>query len=343
MSVEPKIVCKGVWKIFGPTHKRLSPRGGNPKSAEELISTGSIPAVRDVDLQVGSGETLVIMGLSGSGKSTLLRCMSRLIEPTAGEILFDGANLLLATSKQLIDIRRREMGMVFQNFGLLPHRNVLENVAFPLEVQGIHRADRLGRAAEVIELVGLSGRERHFPAELSGGEQQRVGLARSLASAPKVWFLDEPFSALDPLIRTEMQDEFIRLQGFLHKTSIFVTHDFTEAIRIADRIAIMQDGSIIQIGSPQEVIHNPANEYVAAFTKHAPRHKVLLARDVVATASDPPSTDHWVPASARIEEVARQVLEQEHPVPVRDEDGQVLGVLTRGIVLDIMFGQRDES
>ena len=235
------------------------------------------------------------------------------------------------------------MGMIFQNFGLLAHRNVLENVAFSLEVQGVHRADHLTHAAEVIELVGLSGRERHYPTELSGGEQQRVGLARSLASEPKVWLLDEPFSALDPLVQTEVQDEFLRLQGFLRKTSIFVTHDLAEAIRIVDRMAIMQDGSIIQIGSPQEVSHNPANEYVGEFIKHAPRHKVLLARDVVATVSDPPCTDHWVPASARIEEVARHVLEQEHPVPVRDEDGQVLGVLTRRIVLDIIFGQRDES
>ena len=300
--------------------------------------------MRDVDLQVGSGKTLVIMGLSGSGKSTLLRCMSRLIEPTAGEIFFRRREPFAGHLETTYRYRKARNGHGIPKLRSIgPFRNVLENVAFSLEVQGVHRADRLTRAAEVIELVGLSGRERHYPTELSGGQQQRVGLARSLASEPKVWLLDEPFSALDPLVQTEVQDEFLRLQGFLRKTSIFVTHDFAEAIRIVDRMAIMQDGSIIQIGSPQEVSHNLANEYVAEFIKHAPRHKVLLARDVMATVSDPPRTDHWVPASARIEEVARHVLEQEHPVPVRDEDGQVLGVLTRRIVLDIIFGQRDES
>ena len=199
--------------------------------------------MRDVDLQVGSGKTLVIIRMSGSGKSSLLRCMSRLIEPTAGEILFDGANLLLATWKQLVDIRRHEMSMVIQDFGLLAHRNVLQNVALSLEVQGVDRADRLTRAAEVIELVGLSGRERHYSTELPGGQQQRVGLARSLASEPEVWLLDEPYSALDPPVQTEVQDELLHLQDFVRKTSIFVTHDFAEAIRIVDRMAIMRDGS----------------------------------------------------------------------------------------------------
>ena len=207
--------------------------------------------------------------------------MSRLIEPTAGRILFEGEDLLEATPQHLIEIRRHKMGMVFQHFALLPHLTVLGNVAFPLEVQGVERARRERRALEVIELVGLKGRERYYPRELSGGQQQRVGIARSLAVEPEIWLLDEPFSALDPLIRREMQDEFLRLQSVLHKTIAFITHDFDEAVRLADRIAIMQDGAIIQIGTPEELATAPATAYVAEFTREIPRAKVLSVRSIM--------------------------------------------------------------
>ncbi|MGH6718529.1 MAG: ATP-binding cassette domain-containing protein, partial [Alphaproteobacteria bacterium] len=233
-----KLVLRSVWKLYGPGAERALADGAPP--AAELAARGFVAAVRDVSLAVREGEIFIIMGLSGSGKSTLVRCMTRLIEPTAGSILFEGQDLLGATERELIELRRHKMGMVFQHFALLPHLNVLDNVAFPLEIQGIGRAERYARARRVIELVGLAGREAYFPRALSGGQQQRVGIARSLAVEPEIWFLDEPFSALDPLIRREMQDEFLRLQTLLKKTSVFITHDFDEALRLADRIAIMK-------------------------------------------------------------------------------------------------------
>ena len=269
------ISCKNVWKLYGSNpSKYLASKNFSPSIAE-LKESQYIPAVFDASIDVIEGEILVIMGLSGSGKSSLVRCMTRLIEPTSGEIYFEGSDLLKATEKELIEIRRHKMGMVFQNFALMPHRNVLDNIAFPLEVQGVNRDKREKRALEIIDLVGLTGREKYYPRELSGGQQQRVGLARSLAVEPNIWFLDEPFSALDPLIRKEMQNEFIRLQNLLNKTIVFITHDFDEAIRLADRIAIMYEGRIVQIGTAEELITSPANDYVEEFTKDIPRAKLL--------------------------------------------------------------------
>jgi glycine betaine/proline transport system ATP-binding protein len=266
---------RSVWKLFGDgAGDVLRQAGGNP-SADLLRQNALVAAVRDVTLEVREGECFVIMGLSGSGKSTLVRCMSRLIEPTAGEIVFNGENLLSASPQRLIEIRRHQMGMVFQHFALLPHLNVLANVAFPLEVQGVGRAERETRARQMIDLVGLGGREGFYPRELSGGQQQRVGIARSLAVEPEVWFLDEPFSALDPLIRREMQDEFMRLQAVLKKSIVFITHDFDEAIRVADRIAIMKDGAVVQTGSPEEIVMAPADDYVAEFSRNVSKSKVV--------------------------------------------------------------------
>jgi glycine betaine/proline transport system ATP-binding protein len=238
-----------VWKLYGPDPKGLLARPGPKPCEADLKAAGYITAVADATLDVSRGEIFVIMGLSGSGKSTLVRCLARLIEPSAGEVMFAGRNLLDASPAELIELRRHKMGMVFQHFALLPHLTVLDNVAFPLEIQGVARKDREARAYEMSALVGLKGREHNLPQELSGGQQQRVGIARSLATDPDIWFLDEPFSALDPLIRREMQNEFLRLQSMLQKTIVFITHDFDEAIRLADRIAIMQDGRIVQIGS----------------------------------------------------------------------------------------------
>ena len=331
-----KLACRGVWKLFGDHAARvLAETGGKPDSAA-LTAAGVIGAVRDATLEVHEGEIFIIMGLSGSGKSTLVRFLSRLIEPTAGEVLFEGRDLLKADERELMDIRRHKMGMVFQHFALLPHLSVLGNVAFPLEIQGVDRATRESRAAEMIELVGLKGREDYYPRELSGGQQQRVGIARSLAVGPDIWFLDEPFSALDPLIRREMQDEFLRLQNVLKKTIVFITHDFDEAIRLADRIAIMQDGAIIQTGTPEEVVTRPATSYVAEFTRDVPRAKVVSAGALARPGTAGPVR---VPAAARIGEVAARVFDEEAPVGVDGEDGAPLGVLHRQDVLDILLGR----
>ncbi len=331
-----KIACRGVWKLFGDNAERFLATHSEMPSHDALLEAGLIGAVRDASFSVGDGEIFVIMGLSGSGKSTLVRCMSRLIEPTAGAIIFEDQDLLKASDKALIEIRRHKMGMVFQHFALLPHLTVLGNVAFPLEVQGVGRAKREGRAREIIELVGLQGREAYYPRELSGGQQQRVGIARSLAVEPEIWFLDEPFSALDPLIRREMQDEFLRLQGVLRKTIVFITHDFDEAIRLADRIAIMKDGAIIQIGTPEELVTDPATDYVAEFTREIPRAKVLSARSVMTPAApDTPFAGH-VTAETKIEDLAAQVVDQDAPVAVTNGAGAVIGQLTREAVLDVL-------
>ena len=292
--------------------------------------------MRDASLEIRTGEIFVIMGLSGSGKSTLVRCMSRLVEPTAGRILFENEDLLAVSEARLIEIRRHKMGMVFQHFALLPHLTVLGNVAFPLEVQGVDRARRQRRALEMIELVGLKGRERYYPRELSGGQQQRVGIARSLAVEPEIWFLDEPFSALDPLIRREMQDEFLRLQSVLHKTIAFITHDFDEAIRLADRIAIMQDGAIIQIGTPEELATAPATPYVAEFTREIPRAKVLSVRAIMSPAAGDGFAGE-VAATAKVEAVARRVIDAGRPFAVTDEQGALIGKLEPRAVLDVLI------
>ena len=341
--MEPKISCRHVWKVFGPHPEKFFRAHGGAPGADAFAGSGYIPAVRDATLDVFPGEILVIMGLSGSGKSTLVRCLSRLIEPTGGEILFDGRDLLKATPKEMIELRRHKMGMVFQHFALLPHRTVLHNVAFPLEVQGVARADRLRRAMEVIELVGLKGRESYYPRELSGGQQQRVGIARSLAVEPDVWFLDEPFSALDPLIRREMQDEFLRLQNLLHKTIVFITHDFDEAIRLADRIAIMNEGVIVQIGAAAELVTHPANDYVAEFTREVPRDRLLTVADVMSAGADPGAGAAPVEASAPIHTVARRVLCAEAPLRVVDENDETRGSISRAEVVDALFEDRSAS
>ena len=333
----PLLSCRQVWKIFGAGGAKFMADHQNTPSDAQLRLAGLIGAVRDVTLDVQQGEIFVIMGLSGSGKSTLVRCMSRLLDPSFGEIIFQGQDLAKASEREMIELRRHKMGMVFQHFALLPHLTVLGNVAFPLEVQRVPRAQSDARARELIELVGLGGREDYFPRELSGGQQQRVGIARSLAVEPDIWFLDEPFSALDPLIRREMQDEFLRLQNLLHKTIVFITHDFDEAIRLADRIAIMNDGAIVQIGTPEEVIITPASDYVGEFTRDVPRARVLSAGAVMTPSSGP--HERVVRATSKIAEIAEMAVASPEPIGVTDEAGDIVGELSRDRVVEVLLNR----
>ena len=336
MTDEIKISCCNIWKLYGENPEKFLNVNNNNPSIEQIKKENYIPAVRDATIDVKTSEILVIMGLSGSGKSTLLRCMSKLIQPTYGQVFFENKDLLKASDKELIEIRRHKMGMVFQHFALLPHRTVLQNVAFPLEVQGLNDVKREKRAKEVIKLVGLEGREKYYPRELSGGQQQRVGLARSLAVEPDVWFLDEPFSALDPLIRKEMQNEFLRLQNMLKKTIVFITHDFDEAIRLADRIAIMYEGLIVQVGTPEELITKPATDYVAEFTKDVPRSKLLNVSSIM-NDSDKKSYNNSILFNEKVEKIAAKVLKSESAFSVIDKDKQVLGSLSKKEIIKALF------
>ncbi|MEM5470202.1 betaine/proline/choline family ABC transporter ATP-binding protein [Hoeflea sp. AS60] len=333
---EAKLVCRNVWKLFGTDAAAfLSAHEGHPEPAA-IAEAGLVGAVRQVDLDVHEGEIFVIMGLSGSGKSTLVRLMSRLIEPTGGDVLFKGENLLKVSQARMIEIRRHQMGMVFQHFALLPHLTVLDNVAFPLDIQGMNRTAREARAREMIELVGLAGKESAFPRQLSGGQQQRVGIARSLAVEPEIWFLDEPFSALDPLIRREMQDEFMRLQTKLHKTIVFITHDFDEAIRLADRIAIMKDGEIVQAGTPEEIVLTPATPYVAEFTRSVARAKVIRTRSLMVP-FDGNIEGPTVSAQSNIADAAPLFLDGISHLGVTDGSGRIIGRLDRDAIVSLML------
>lgn len=336
---DPKIACRNLWKLYGPDPAGFLKRHDGQPTIEAIRAQGYISAVRDVSFDVMPGEILVVMGLSGSGKSTLLRCLSRLVEPTAGEVMFEGRDMLRATDNELIDLRRHKMGMVFQNFALLPHRTVLDNVAFPLQVRGTGRQERESRARDVIELVGLKGREGYYPRELSGGQQQRVGIARSLAVGPDLWFLDEPFSALDPLIRKEMQDEFLRLQKVLNKTIVFITHDFDEAIRVADRIAIMKDGAIEQLGTAEQLVTRPATPYVAKFTENIPRDRLLSVRSVMEPSAPRKPAKDAIRADALLASVARRIVTTESAIDVVDDEGMLVGTLDRGSYIDALYDQ----
>ncbi len=323
VSDAPKISCRGLWKVFGPHAERIM-RELDPASSRTEVQerTGHVIAVKDVSFEVQEGETFVVMGLSGSGKSTLVRCISRLVEPTDGHIVIDGADVMAMSERQLIGLRRHQMSMVFQHFGLLPHRRVIDNVAYGLEVQGMSKAERHRKAGEVLEMVGLHGWERNYPRELSGGMQQRVGLARALAVDPEIMLFDEPFSALDPLIRRDMQNELLRLQDVVRKTMVFITHDFLEAIKMGDHIAIMKDGEFVQVGTPEEVVAHPADDYVRDFSEDVPRHKVLTAGSIMSNEYATVSPDDEVRiALERVRELGRSA------VFVVGPDGRYLGTL----------------
>ncbi len=332
----PVISAKNVWKIFGQDPQAYLAKMPAGHSFDDIRADGYIAGVKDVSIDVSRGEMLVIMGLSGSGKSTLVRCFSRLHDITGGTIEVEGQDIMALSEKDLIDLRRNKMGMVFQSFGLLPHRTVLENVAFPLEMRGQDRHARRERAMEVIKLVGLEGREDYFPRELSGGQQQRVGIARSLAIEPDIWFLDEPFSALDPLIRREMQDEFLRLQAMLGKTIVFITHDFDEALRLADRIAIMKDGAVEQCDTPDQIVLNPATEYVRKFTEEIDKARVVKAK--VLAQADQTGKGEAVDANATMHDLARLLVNDKRTmIPVAD-GGTGLGAMSRQAALDVLLG-----
>ena len=333
----PVFAVNGLWKIFGPRADRIVGRPEEQLRGKELMDkTGCIAAVRNVSFQVDPGEVFVVMGLSGSGKSTLIRCLTRLIEPTAGEILLHGDDIRKAGDGELRELRRHRFAMVFQHFGLLPHRRVLDNVAYPLEIRGEKKAARRARAEEMVQLVGLGGAEHLYPDQLSGGMQQRVGLARALAVDPEILFFDEPFSALDPLIRRDMQNEVIRLHREVGKTMVFITHDLSEALKLGDRILVMRDGEIVQIGRPDEVVGAPADDYVRDFVRDVARSDVLTLRWIARPATvDDPLDGPSLPADTVIRDAVREVLSADRPVRVCEGD-EVLGVVGAAEILAVI-------
>ncbi|HZB62872.1 MAG TPA: ATP-binding cassette domain-containing protein [Microvirga sp.] len=320
----PIIACRNLWKFYGAT------RDGDDSAA-------GLAALKDATFDIFPGECFVIMGLSGSGKSTLVRCITRLIEPSRGQVVIEGIDVTAASASELTDIRRRFMGMVFQHFALLPHLTVLDNVAFPLSIRGVGLDERRRRAGELLSLVGLSGREGHYPRELSGGQQQRVGIARALATDPPILFMDEPFSSLDPLLRRELQNEFAGLRERLRKTIVFITHDFDEAIRLADRIAIMRDGKILEIGTAEDLIIRSRHPYVREFTKHADRKNVIKARSLARPADPAKPPAITVDGGQLVSEIASEVMSAGSPVGVA-EDGRLLGLIAPSDVLSILKG-----
>ena len=319
-----KIFCQNLWKIFGSNPESAFQLIKNGESKQEFMEeTGNVIAIRDASFDVKENEVFVIMGLSGSGKSTLVRCINRLIEPTRGSVFIEGTDIAQMDKHELKELRRHKLSMVFQNFGLLPHRSVLENVAFGLEVRGENHDTRQKKSFEALEMVGLKGWESSHIFELSGGMQQRVGLARALAAGSEILLMDEPFSALDPLIRRQMQEEFVSLHSRLKRTVVFITHDLIEALRLGDRIAIMRDGQIVQLGTSHEIVSNPADDYVREFVKDVPRGKVLECQAIMEKPSAVIPSDQ--PVTNAIEEMKKKDAGMSFVV---DTSGVLKGTLT---------------
>ncbi len=345
------IVAEGLSKVFGPDPRSVLPLLERGVGKDEILEqTGHTVGLLDVDVTVEPGETFVVMGLSGSGKSTLVRCFNRLIEPTSGTLTLDGTDVLALRPRELREMRRSRMGMVFQRFALLPHRSVLDNVGFGLRVQGVARAERDRRAGAWVERVGLQGYERSLPRELSGGMQQRVGLARALCTDPDVLLMDEAFSALDPLIRREMQGELLRLQQELGKTIVFITHDLDEALRLGDRIAVLKDGVVVQVGTPTEIVTRPADDYVKAFVEDVDRSRVMkvrhvmtpLGRDDADAAASQADGAVLVSSEALLQDVVADVAAAEGPVFAVDREGRPVGsVAARTVLAALARGQQD--
>jgi glycine betaine/proline transport system ATP-binding protein len=341
-NAEPALTVEGLWKIFGSKADKVIGTPDADLSRQDLqAKTGSVTAVKDVSFEVMPGEVFVVMGLSGSGKSTLVRLLTRLIEPTAGRVLIGGEDVTAADESRLRELRRNHVAMVFQHFGLLPHRQVIDNIAFGLEVRGVGKAERRERAQEMVDLVGLTGYENSYPDQLSGGMQQRVGLARALAVDPTLMMFDEPFSALDPLIRRDMQNEVIRLHEEVGKTMIFITHDLQEALKLGDRILIMRDGEVVQIGTPDEVVAAPADDYVKDFVSDVPRSHVLTLRWVKRDPHEGESLEGPVmQADEVVRDAARRVLDSDGPVRVYDHD-EFIGVVDDEDILRVVVAEED--
>jgi glycine betaine/proline transport system ATP-binding protein len=339
---EAAVHVSGLWKIFGPRADQIMKSPDAQLSRKELQEkTGHVVGIRDVGFDVAPGEVFVVMGLSGSGKSTLVRLLTRLIEPTAGTVKLYGEDITAMSDKALLDTRRRKVSMVFQHFGLLPHRKVIDNIAFGLEVRGEDKGGRRNRAQEMVNLVGLTGYENNFPDQLSGGMQQRVGLARALAADPDILMFDEPFSALDPLIRRDMQNEVIRLHREVGKTMVFITHDLAEALKLGDRILIMRDGEIIQVGTPDEVVAAPADDYVKDFVSDVPKSHVLTLKWVMREATDGAEAGPDSPALSQdqiVRDAARVVLDHHGPCRVVDGD-KVVGVVDDEDILRVVVAE----
>ncbi len=337
---ETKLVCKNIWKIFGKNPEKILANHDQSKTRSQIqVETGHVIAVKDVSFDVKKGECFVVMGLSGSGKSTLVRCISRLIEPTGGQVLIDGADVTNMKKQELRDLRRYKTAMVFQHFGLFPHRKVIDNISYGLEIRGTGKSERIEKAMEILKLVGLDGWDQMYPRELSGGMQQRVGLARAMAVDPEILIFDEPFSALDPLIRREMQDELLELQGKLQKTLVFITHDFLEAIKMGDKIAIMKDGQISQVGTPEEIVANPVDNYVRDFTEDVPRYKVLSAGKVMRETKIKSVPDGMavILDTAKIDSLIDICADSDIALPVTcSESGKILGEIDRSSIMKAM-------
>lgn len=324
------LVCSRVTKIFGDDIAAAETLVAEAASRQEVLErTGCLVAVRDASFSVQRGETFVVMGLSGSGKSTLIRCLSRLIEPSSGTVSVEGTHLGELTEPELRELRRRRLSMVFQHFGLFPHRKVIDNVAFGLEIQGAPKAERYERALDILSVVGLDNWADHYPQQLSGGMQQRVGLARALCVEPEILFFDEPFSALDPLIRRDMQDELLSLQAEMRRTLVFITHDFHEALKLGNRIAIMKDGEFVQVGTPEQIVSAPADDYVREFAEDAPKTKVITVGSVLRPARDEAVSGQPVNVGAVLDDVLPRLLASPGDLYVVDDDGASIGVVDR--------------
>jgi glycine betaine/proline transport system ATP-binding protein len=337
---EAALKVEKLWKIFGAGADKIIGTPDADLSRKDLQEkSGLVVGVRDVSFDVAPGEVFVVMGLSGSGKSTLVRLITRLIEPTSGTVQLYGDDITAMSDKDLLETRRRKVSMVFQHFGLLPHRKVIDNIAFGLEVRGEAKSERRNRAQEMVDLVGLSGYENNFPDQLSGGMQQRVGLARALAADPDLLMFDEPFSALDPLIRRDMQNEVIRLHEEVGKTMVFITHDLAEALKLGDRILIMRDGEIVQIGTPDEVVGAPADDYVKDFVSDVPKSHVLTLKWVMRDAKPGEAEGApTLPSTTIVREAARAVLAADGPVRVVDGD-KVVGIVDDEDILRVVVAE----
>ncbi len=333
------ISVRGLWKVYGPRPERVvgSELADLPRKELEA-QTGNVVAMRDIEMDINPGEVFVVMGLSGSGKSTLIRCLTRLIEPTVGTVRIGDVDVTKADKQTLLDVRRNKVSMVFQHFGLLPHRTLTDNVAFGLEVRGVDKTERRAHADQTLELVGLSGMGGYRPHQLSGGQQQRVGLARALATDADILLFDEPFSALDPLIRRDMQDEVVRLRREVNKTMVFITHDLSEALRLGDRIAIMRDGKFVQVGTPEEVVTNPADDYVENFVRDVPRSFVVPVEHVMRDTAGVGEFCGSVPLGTKVRDIVKLVAASDRPVQVLDGQGNGVGCVDRLQVLSLIAG-----